>query len=644
MGTTTFNAMEIDAIGEIMNISIGASATAVSTMLGTTTNITTPIVSVETRSQFSFKDLEPAIGVEISYVKGLSGRNVMMFSRDDVRVIVGMMMGQEIPPEEFEMDELNASAIREVMNMMMGSSATALSEFLGYAVDISTPVSFEIKNAEDFKNKYFPNDEPQVVVRFSLEIGDKLSSEFLNIMGIDLAKKLLEPYADSLGMGSDDAGQTADAAAQANASAGTADAGAAADTAAQAAAEPNAAAQAAPDQTAEPNAAAQDQTPGAAEAQSMPAGNQADTAAASSGSGEKLDQAATDALLASLKAQNSAGGTADSQSAAMNDDKYGQPEQNISDEDAKAQYEAMTKGQRPLSQGETDALLASLKQQAASDTASQTAPQAGNTESAAQPAAQMGNTQSAGQTASQMAESAGQAAQFQGGYTQPAGQAAQSQGGYTQPGYANPAGQTAAQPQNGYAQPPYGGQPYPQPYYAPQPDPALAQILQTMQQSQAQMVQMMQQMNEDRKEERREFEAREKERIEAEKREEESQKARKEKAKKAEQLKPNIYRSLHSPEYADVPETDEINDENRDMLMKVPLEISVEIGRTMKPIKDILELTQGSLVVLDKMAGEQADLYVNGECIARGDVVVVEDNFGIRITEILSKGLYREEL
>lgn len=630
MGTTTFNAMEIDAIGEIMNISIGASATAVSTMLGTTTNITTPIVSVETRSQFSFKDLEPAIGVEISYVKGLSGRNVMMFSRDDVRVIVGMMMGQEIPPEEFEMDELNASAIREVMNMMMGSSATALSEFLGYAVDISTPVSFEIKNAEDFKNKYFPNDEPQVVVRFSLEIGDKLSSEFLNIMGIDLAKKLLEPYADSLGMGSDDAGQTADAAAQANASAGTADAGAAADTAAQAAAEPNAAAQAAPGQTAELNAAAQDQTPGAAEAQSMPAGNQADTAAASSGSGEKLDQAATDALLASLKAQNSAGGTADSQSAAMNDDKYGQPEQNISDEDAKAQYEAMTKGQRPLSQGETDALLASLKQQAASETASQKAPQAGNTESAAQPAAQMGNTQSAGQTASQMAESAGQAAQ--------------SQGGYTQPGYANPAGQTAAQPQNGYAQPPYGGQPYPQPYYAPQPDPALAQILQTMQQSQAQMVQMMQQMNEDRKEERREFEAREKERIEEEKREEESQKARKEKEKKAEQLKPNIYRSLHSPEYADVPETDEINDENRDMLMKVPLEISVEIGRTMKPIKDILELTQGSLVVLDKMAGEQADLYVNGECIARGDVVVVEDNFGIRITEILSKGLYREEL
>ena len=78
--------------------------------------------------------------------------------------------------------------------------------------------------------------------------------------------------------------------------------------------------------------------------------------------------------------------------------------------------------------------------------------------------------------------------------------------------------------------------------------------------------------------------------------------------------------------------------------MKVPLEISVEIGRTRKLVKDILEFTQGSLVVLDKMAGEQADLYVNGECIAKGDIVVVEDNFGIRVTEILKKDINEESL
>lgn len=77
--------------------------------------------------------------------------------------------------------------------------------------------------------------------------------------------------------------------------------------------------------------------------------------------------------------------------------------------------------------------------------------------------------------------------------------------------------------------------------------------------------------------------------------------------------------------------------ENLNMILGVPLEVSVEIGRTKKLVKEILELSQGSLVVLDKLAGDQVDLYVNGQCIAKGDVVVVNDNFGIRITEIIKK-------
>ena len=79
----------------------------------------------------------------------------------------------------------------------------------------------------------------------------------------------------------------------------------------------------------------------------------------------------------------------------------------------------------------------------------------------------------------------------------------------------------------------------------------------------------------------------------------------------------------------------EEQEENRELIMGVPLEVSVEIGRTRKLVKDILEFTKGSLVVLDKLAGDQVDLYVNGRCIAKGDVVVVDDNFGIRITEIV---------
>ena len=78
--------------------------------------------------------------------------------------------------------------------------------------------------------------------------------------------------------------------------------------------------------------------------------------------------------------------------------------------------------------------------------------------------------------------------------------------------------------------------------------------------------------------------------------------------------------------------------------MEVPLQVTVEIGRTRRKVNDILSYTKGSLVVLDKLAGDQVDVFVNGKCIAKGDVVVVDDNFGVRITEIVqfdgSEGLF----
>ncbi len=106
----------------------------------------------------------------------------------------------------------------------------------------------------------------------------------------------------------------------------------------------------------------------------------------------------------------------------------------------------------------------------------------------------------------------------------------------------------------------------------------------------------------------------------------------------------SIIRPLTSPEMHDIESDGDEDKANQEMLMKVPLEISVEIGRTKRLVRDILEFTQGTLVVLDKMAGEQVDLFVNGQCIARGDIVVVEDNFGIRITEIVSRELHPESL
>jgi flagellar motor switch protein FliN/FliY len=463
MGANSFNEMEIDAIGEIMNISLGASATAVSTMLGTAVNITTPVVRILAGSEFEFKKLEPAVGVEIAYVKGLDGRNIMMFSRNDVRIIVGMMMGEEIPPEEFELDEMNRSAICEVMNQMMGSSATALAEFLGIPVDISTPVSFEIESDAVFKEKYFPENCSRVVVRFSLEIEGQLKSEFFNIMSEDLVKRLLEPFQVSL-------------------------------------------------EEAEP--------PAQEEKKEEPATEPA-------APGATMSQAEIEAMMASSQpaAEPAASGAT-------------------------------------MSQAEIEAMMAS-------------------SQPAAEPAAAPGATMSQAEIEAMMASSQPAAAPVQAPVSAPPVQAA--------PVYAAP-----------------------QAVYQAAPDPMMLQLLNQMQQSQMQMMELMQSMRENKSKE----------------------------SKKSSE--PSLIRPMSSPVLEDGAGEGQENRTNQEMLMKVPLEISVEIGRTKKLVKDILEFTQGSLVVLDKMAGEQADLYVNGECIARGDIVVVEDNFGIRITEIVARNLIPE--
>ena len=73
---------------------------------------------------------------------------------------------------------------------------------------------------------------------------------------------------------------------------------------------------------------------------------------------------------------------------------------------------------------------------------------------------------------------------------------------------------------------------------------------------------------------------------------------------------------------------------NLDLLMNVNLQMSVELGRTELPFKKVLELTRGSIVSLDKLAGEPVELFANGKLVAFGEVVVIEDNFGLRITNI----------
>ena len=388
MSNENLNPIEIDAIGEIINISLGASATAVATMLDRRVDITTPNVKVVTFEEFEFKRLEPAIGVEITYTHGLSGNNVMIIKKMDVKTIVGLLMGSEIPDEEFEMNELYVSAICEVMNQMMGASATAMSEFIGETVNITTPTSFEIENSQQFKEKYFEPDNNFVSIEFSLSIEGSIRCEFVNLMPIPLVKMLVSRMI--------------------------------------------------PDQSvlqeAEVSPPVQEAAPAAPQMEAPTAAPQ--------------PQAPT-------------------------------PPQ--------PQYEQPAAPQAPPA-----------------------APQ----------------------------------------YEQPA-----------QPQYSAPQA-PPAQPQ------------YQQPVAPPPPaEPVPNRVI---------------------------------------------------------DVKP-----IPSESFSGKDALRESPKDNLELLMDVPLEISVEIGRTRKLVKEIVEFTQGSLIVLDKLAGDQVEIYANERCIARGDVVVVNDNFGVRITEIV---------
>jgi flagellar motor switch protein FliN/FliY len=75
---------------------------------------------------------------------------------------------------------------------------------------------------------------------------------------------------------------------------------------------------------------------------------------------------------------------------------------------------------------------------------------------------------------------------------------------------------------------------------------------------------------------------------------------------------------------------------NLKLILDVPLEVTVELGSTRMRIKEILELGVGSVIELDKLASDPVDVYVNGKLIARGEVVVIDESFGIKITDIIS--------
>ncbi|MDU4697781.1 MULTISPECIES: flagellar motor switch phosphatase FliY [Paenibacillus] len=369
--------LEQDALGEIGNITFGSAATALSTLLNKKVDITTPKVSVITRSQFEAEFPKPHVAIHVEYVDGFEGMNSLVIKTRDAQVIADLMLGGEGNPAEEELNEIHISAVQEAMNQMMGSSATSMSTIFNRFVNISPP-GIDILNMSDGHGlNSLPEADPLIKISFRLTIGDLIDSTIMQLLTVKFAKEMV----DSLISGS----------------------------------------------AAEPNTGAKESAAAAAPPAPQPAAP---------------------------------------------------------------------------------------------------APQA--------PV-----------------------------YQQP-------------PATSQPMQQPPMQDGYGYGQPaPYGyppqGQPFGEPHhYGTMPGRNL-------------------------------------------------------------NVQPVQFANLGNPSFGQVDEN------NLNLLMDIPLKVTVELGRTQRQIKDILELSQGSIIELDKLAGEPVDILVNNKLIAKGEVVVIDENFGVRVTDIVSQ-------
>lgn len=182
---------EIDAIGEIGNISMGTSATTLSTLLNKRVNITTPKVAETTIKKLATEYSLPFVAAEISYTMGIEGKNLLIIQEDDVKIMTDLMMGGDGTNTDMELSELHLSAIGEVMNQMIGSSATSLSTMLNKNINISPPKAFAINFNDENPYEYFQSDEPIVQVKFRMEIEDLINSYIMQLLPLEFAKNLV---------------------------------------------------------------------------------------------------------------------------------------------------------------------------------------------------------------------------------------------------------------------------------------------------------------------------------------------------------------------------------------------------------------------------------------------------------------------
>ena len=181
-----------DLLGEIGNISMGSASTALYQLINQQVNITTPVVSVTTLKEIKSGFETPNIVLDIEYIAGIVGRNVLIIKTNDGLVISNLMMGGDGKiTDVHELSELEISAVSEAMNQMIGSAATSMATMFGRKVDISPPTAKVVTDETTPISDEIPEDEPIVKVSFRMTIGDIVDSNIMQIFPIKTAKNIV---------------------------------------------------------------------------------------------------------------------------------------------------------------------------------------------------------------------------------------------------------------------------------------------------------------------------------------------------------------------------------------------------------------------------------------------------------------------
>lgn len=184
--------IEIDALGEVGNISFGSSATALSSLLGQKVDITTPSISMINRNRLEQEFPHPYVAIQVEYTIGLSGMNLLVIKQSDAAIIADLMLGGDGLNPKPELSEIQLSAVQEAMNQMMGSAATSMSTMFNQKVDISPP-SIDLMNfSQNEGTDNIPPDDLLVKISFRLRIGDLIDSNLMQLLPLNFSKKVVK--------------------------------------------------------------------------------------------------------------------------------------------------------------------------------------------------------------------------------------------------------------------------------------------------------------------------------------------------------------------------------------------------------------------------------------------------------------------